>query len=38
MLFFPNATIRYTKSYMILKVKSYGGYLNVMVDKSRGGG
>ena len=34
---FPNSTIRYTKSDMILKVHSDSGYLNVVGDKSRVG-
>ena len=35
---FPNETIRYTKSDMILKVQSDSGYLNVVGYKSRVGG
>ena len=34
---FPNETIRYTKSDMILKVHSDSGYLNVVGSKSRVG-
>ena len=35
---FPNATIRYAQSDMVLKVHSDSGYLNVVGDKSRVGG